>query len=87
MYEEFINIYIYHYYDVASGSGITPRIEQLSFSEQAGLNITWSEIRTGIPGLNQYQARINVSCSRTQHNEAGEAQTRGPLRSSQGLYH
>ena len=29
----------------------------------------------------------NVSCSRTQHSDASEAQTRGPLVSSQALYH
>ena len=33
---------------------------------------------TGLPGLNQYSARINVSCSRTQHSEADEAQNCGP---------
>ena len=27
----------------------------------------------GLPGLNQYIARINVSCSRTQRSDAGEA--------------
>ena len=42
---------------------------------------------TDLPWLNQYLARINVSCSRTQHSDAGEARTRGPLVSSQALYH
>ena len=32
-----------------------------------------------LPGLNQYLARINVSCSRTQCSDTGEAQTCGPL--------
>ena len=42
----------------------------------------------GLSGLNQYYlARIIVSCSRTQHSGTGEAQTRGPLVSSQALYH
>ena len=41
---------------------------------------------TGLPGLNQYYARINVSCSRTQSSDAGEARTRGPSVSSQALY-
>ena len=41
----------------------------------------------GFPGLNQYQARNNVSYSRTQHSDAGEAKTRGPSVSSQALYH
>ena len=40
-----------------------------------------------LPGLNQYQARINVSCSRTQHSDAGEARTRSPSVSIQALYH
>ena len=42
---------------------------------------------TGLPGLSQYLARINVSCSRTQRSDAGEARTRGPSVSSQALYH
>ena len=29
----------------------------------------------GLPGLNQYLARIKLSCSKTQHSDAGEAQT------------
>ena len=40
----------------------------------------------GLPGLNQYQARINVSCSRTQRSDAGEALTLSPSVSSQALY-
>ena len=32
-------------------------------------------------------ARINVSCTRAQRNDAGEARTRGPSVSSQALYH
>ena len=35
-----------------------------------------STIRTGFPGLNQYYSK---QCSRTQHSEAGDAPTRGPL--------
>ena len=42
---------------------------------------------TGLPGLNQYLARINVSCSRTQGSDDGEARTRRPSVSSQALYH
>ena len=42
---------------------------------------------TGLPGLNQYLARIDVSCSMTQHSDAGEARTRGPSVSSQALCH
>ena len=42
-----------------------------------------SYVGTGFAGLNQYLARINISCSRTQHSEAGEARTV----SSQVLYH
>ena len=35
----------------------------------------FSYVGTGLVGLNQYQARIHVSCSKTQHSEASEAQT------------
>ena len=41
----------------------------------------------GLPGLNQDKARINVSCSRTQRSDAGDALTQGPSVSSQALYH
>ena len=47
----------------------------------------FSYVGTGLPGLNQYQAKINVSCSRTQHSDAGEAWTRSLSASSQALYH
>ena len=39
---------------------------------------SFSYIGTGIPGLNQYYARINVSYSRTQHSDAGEARPAAP---------
>ena len=29
----------------------------------------FSAVRTGLPGFKQYLARINVSCSRTQHSD------------------
>ena len=32
----------------------------------------------GLPGLNQYKARINVSAQGPQRSDAGEAQTRAP---------
>ena len=48
---------------------------------------SFSFVGTGLPGLNQYYARINVSCSRTQHSNAGEARTYGPSVWSQALYH
>ena len=41
---------------------------------------------TKVPGLNQYKARINVSCSRTQRSDAGEARTCGVSFSNQALY-
>ena len=44
-------------------------------------------VRTDLPGLNQYYARINVSCSRTQFSDVGEARTHGPSVLSQALYH
>ena len=43
--------------------------------------------KDGLPGLNQHLARIKVSCSRTQRSDAVEDRTRGPLVSSQALYH
>ena len=48
---------------------------------------SFSYVGTGLPGLNQYKARINVSCSRTQHSDAGKARTPDPSVSSQALYH
>ena len=39
---------------------------------------SFSYMETDFPELNQYYARINVSCSRTQRSDAGEARTRGP---------
>ena len=33
----------------------------------------FSHVGAGLPVFNQYYARINVSCLRTQHNDAGEA--------------
>ena len=35
-----------------------------------------NNLGTGLAGLNLYSARINVSCSRAQHSDAGEAPTR-----------
>ena len=46
-----------------------------------------SYVGRGLPGFNQYLAKINVSYSRTQCSDAGEAQTRNPSASSQALYH
>ena len=48
---------------------------------------SFSYVGTGLPGLNQKKARINVSCSRTQCSDAGEARTSGPSVSSQALHH
>ena len=48
---------------------------------------SFSYVGTGLPGLNQYQAIINVSCTRTQRNDAGEAPTHGPSVSIEALYH
>ena len=47
----------------------------------------FSYVGTGLPGLNQYSARINVSYSRTQCSIADETQTGNPSVSSQALYH
>ena len=41
----------------------------------------------GLPGLNQFYAKIYVSCLSTQHSDASEAQTRRPTVLSQALYH
>ena len=46
----------------------------------------FSYVGTGLPGLNQYKASINVSCSRTQRSEDGEAKTHDTSVSSQALY-
>ena len=46
-----------------------------------------SYVGTALPWLNQYLARINVSCSRTQCSDASEAQTHSPSVSSQALYY
>ena len=43
---------------------------------------SFSYVGTGLPGLNQYYARINVTCSMTRRSDAGEARNRGPLVSS-----
>ena len=42
----------------------------------------FSYVRTGHPGMNQYSARFNVFCSRTQCSDDGEATTCNPLISS-----
>ena len=36
------------------------------------LNV-YSHDGMGLPGFNQYYARINLSCSMTQHSDTGEA--------------
>ena len=51
------------------------------------VNNFFSYVGTGLPGLNQHLSGINVSCSRTQHSAAGEAQTCNPSILSQALYH
>ena len=35
----------------------------------------FSQVGTGLPGLNQYKAKDKVSCSRTQHISSGEGRT------------
>ena len=47
----------------------------------------FSYVWTGLPGLNRYSARINVSYSRTQCSIAGETRTGNPSVSSQALYY
>ena len=47
----------------------------------------FSYVGTGLPGLNQYEVRINVACSRKQHSDACEARTRGLSVSRQACYH
>ena len=44
-------------------------------------------IEKGIPGLNQNEARINVTCSMTQSRDAGEDRICGPMVSNQALSH
>ena len=36
------------------------------------VNSSFSYVRKGLPGLNQYLTGINASCSRKQHSDAGE---------------
>ena len=48
---------------------------------------SFSYVGTGLPGLNQYYARINVSCSRTTTQWCRWGTTRDPSVSSQALYH
>ena len=48
---------------------------------------SFSYVGTGLPGLNQYYARITMSWSGTQRSDVGEAQTHGPSVLSQALYH
>ena len=43
---------------------------------------SFSYVGTGLPGLNQYYARINVSYSMTRRSDAGEARNCGTLVSS-----
>ena len=47
----------------------------------------FSYIMRGLPGLNQYLARVKVSCSRTQCSDAGEVWIRDPSVTSEALYH
>ena len=47
----------------------------------------FSYVGMGLPGLNQYKARINVSCSWTQGSDASEARTHNPSVLCQALYH
>ena len=56
----------------------SPRVVHITVSK------FFSYVGTGLPGLNQYKARINVSCSRTQYSEA---RTPNPSISRQALYH
>ena len=51
------------------------------------IQLFFSYVQTGLPGLNQYWALINVPCSGTQCSDAGEAWTRNPSVSSQAFYH
>ena len=47
----------------------------------------FSYVGTGLPVLNQYSARINVSYSRIQCSSASETRTSNPSVSSQALYY
>ena len=48
---------------------------------------SFSYARTGLIGLNQYKAMMNVSCSRAQRSDAGEARIRNHSVLSIALYH
>ena len=47
----------------------------------------FSNVGTCLDWLNQYLARINVSCSRTPYSDTGEVRTRNLSASSQALYY
>ena len=47
----------------------------------------FSYVGMGLPGLNKYQAGINISCSWTQRSAMGEAGTRNRSISNQALDH
>ena len=58
-------------------------LQSLIFKANSGINLCpsqqfFSYVRTGLPGLNQYYARVHASCSRTQHSDAGEARNETP---------
>ena len=57
------------------------------FDSLRPINKFYSYKGTGLPELNEYYARINVSCSKTHGSDAVEARTRGPSVSSQAFYH
>ena len=46
----------------------------------------FSCVGTGLHGLNQYWAIINVSCSRTQHSDVSEARNCSPLNKKRKWY-
>ena len=50
-------------------------------------NSEYRYIMHGSRKVHQVGGMINVSCLRTQRNDAGEARTGGPTVSSQSLYH
>ena len=84
-------LHVYAYNDsrhAAHAVNLTHLCRMVSHSYQLDESISkFRHIGAGRPRFNQYFASINVSCSRTQGSDAGEARTRGSTVSSQALYH
>ena len=57
-------------------------VDILSLSQK-----NFSYVRASLPRLNQFKARINVSCSRTKHSDAGMFEPGTPQSKVMHSYH